>query len=532
VIAAWPEQARALIGLRVRLWWRRIVHGRQWARLLIGALAAIMGGSFSASLCLLALQTGEEMRRRPEWLAMRGGPLPLFAAWVSMVLAGRIWFGLVALAQSEAFLDPRRFRVFPVSARLVSAINFAALLFDPVWLVLYPPLVATALAVAAMPGAPAVWALLIAEAFAVWATASLLHLGAAFAALFDSRPLLRRLFSVALLLVGFAGFQLSVALPGQHGLESLFAPGRWHALSWAPPGWMATLAGALSHGPASRAVWSALLLFILGVACTVAAHALSQRELLRPAEPVRARPGAAGSRGWRLPLAPGSISALFEKEARTVVRLGWLQLVVVPVAYLLLVHAVLPGPQPLLVAAVYAHLGVLEIATNAFGRDRDAARAWFLWPISLRAVFAAKNAVAWLFSLAIFLLLAIVAALGTQVTAGQVLVGVLAHTAVFPLLATFGNVVSVLFPVPVHGARLRRIRGAGPVGARFAAMFLLAGAAWAPYAIARALAMPLPAAYAGELVALLLAYPALLGFASRLAGTHREALLGALARDE
>ena len=463
---------------------------------------------------------------------MRGGPLPLFAAWVSMVLAGRIWFGLVALAQSEAFLDPRRFRVFPVSARLVSAINFAALLFDPVWLVLYPPLVATALAVAAMPGAPAVWALLIAEAFAVWATASLLHLGAAFAALFDSRPLLRRLFSVALLLVGFAGFQLSVALPGQHGLESLFAPGRWHALSWAPPGWMATLAGALSHGPASRAVWSALLLFILGVACTVAAHALSQRELLRPAEPVRARPGAAGSRGWRLPLAPGSISALFEKEARTVVRLGWLQLVVVPVAYLLLVHAVLPGPQPLLVAAVYAHLGVLEIATNAFGRDRDAARAWFLWPISLRAVFAAKNAVAWLFSLAIFLLLAIVAALGTQVTAGQVLVGVLAHTAVFPLLATFGNVVSVLFPVPVHGARLRRIRGAGPVGARFAAMFLLAGAAWAPYAIARALAMPVPAAYAGELLALLLAYPALLGFASRLAETHREALLGALARDE
>ena len=50
--------------------------------------------------------------------------------------------------------------------------------------------------------------------------------------------------------------------------------------------------------------------------------------------------------------------------------------------------------------------------------------------------------------------------------------------------------------------------------------------------VPRALAMPLPAAYAGELVALLLAYPALLGFASRLAGTHREALLGALARDE
>src|SRR2546425_3689711 len=38
--------------------------------------------------------------------------------------------------------------------------------------------------------------------------------------------------SVALLLAGFAGFQLSLALPRQQGLESLFAPGRWHALSW------------------------------------------------------------------------------------------------------------------------------------------------------------------------------------------------------------------------------------------------------------------------------------------------------------
>ena len=134
-----------------------------------------------------------------------------------------------------------------------------------------------------------------------------------------------------------------------------------------------------------------------------------------------------------LPLAPAALSALFEKEVKTVVRVGWLQLVVVPVAYLLLVRAVLPGPEPLLVAAVYAHLGVLEIATNAFGRDLDAARAWFLWPVSLRSVLAAKNAVAYLFSLAIFLLLALVAAVSAQLTAGQFLVGILAHAATPPV---------------------------------------------------------------------------------------------------
>ncbi|HYY53451.1 MAG TPA: hypothetical protein VE755_11290, partial [Myxococcales bacterium] len=94
------------------------------------------------------------------------------------------------------------------------------------------------------------------------------------------------------------------------------------------------------------------------------------------------------------------------------------------------------------------------------------------------------------------------------------------------------NTISIFFPVPVRGARLRRIRGAGPVGSRFAAMFLLAGAAWAPYAIARAAGLHLYAAYAGELIAMAVVYPALLGVSARLAETRREALLGALARDE
>src|SRR5262249_22981127 len=151
---------------------------------------------------------------------------------------------------------------------------------------------------------------------------------------------------------------------------------------------------------------------------------------------------------------------------KTAMRVGWLQLVIVPVAYLLLVHTVLSGPEPLLIAAVYAHLGVLEISTNAFGRDLDAARAWFLWPVTLRSVLLAKNAVAYLFSLAIFLLLARGPAVGSNLEAGQLLVGLLAHAALSPLLAIFGNGVSVWFPVPVRGARLRRVRGAGPIGAR------------------------------------------------------------------
>ena len=527
------EQARVLVGLRAKLWWRRLVQGRQWVRAIIGALAAVLGALFSASLCALVLQSAAMLGREGDpggALRSRGGAAGVFAGWLTLALAGRLWFGLLALAQTQAFLDPRRFRSFPVSARLVSAINLAALLFDPMWLLIYPPLIAIAVALSALPGAPSTGSMLLGEALAVWATVGILHLGAAVAAALDARPMFRRGFSVALLLAGFVGFQLSLGTPRSRGMAGLLESSLWR--TWSPPGWAARLAEAISSGHPVQAAVPALLLVFVGLLCSAAAHALSKRDLLRPPESVRAGSGAAHAAGWNLPLLRSALSALFEKEARTAVRIGWLQLVVVPVAYLLLVRAVLPGPEPLLIAAVYAHLGVLELATNAFGRDAEAARAWFLWPVRLRSVLAAKNAVAYLFSLAIFLLLAAVAAWSRHVSPGQVLVGLLAHAAIFPLLATFGNAISVLYPMPVRGARLRRVRGAGPIGARLSAMFLLAAAAWAPYALAKALGMHTYAAYAGELVALLLAYPALLGAAARLAESRREPLLGALARDE
>jgi hypothetical protein len=152
--------------------------------------------------------------------------------------------------------------------------------------------------------------------------------------------------------------------------------------------------------------------------------------------------------------------------------------------------------------------------------------------VSLRQLLAAKNAVAYVFSLAIYLLLALVAWSSARVTGAQVLIGLLAHASLFPLLATYGNVSSVYFPMPVRGARLRRVRGAGPVGARLFALCLLAGAAWAPYLLARLLGLRLIATYAGSLIAMSLAWLGLLGLAARLLATRREPLLNALARDE
>jgi hypothetical protein len=530
--AALIEQSRALLWLRFTLWKRRLVQERQWGRILIALVAAAMGALFSASLCVLVIESADALRRDPAALGARGGALAIFATWLTMVLVGRVWLALISAAQGGTFLDPRRFRIYPVPARVLSALNLVALFLDPVWLFLYPPLIAVAVGVSWLPGAPSAWALVTAEIFAVWATVGVLHLGSAIGAAFDARPMLRRGFSVVLLLAGFGGFQLSIARPGRPGVAGLFAQHHWQAIAWTPPGWTAVLAEALSDHRPLHALTPALLLFLLGLVASVIAHELSLRELLRPPESAPASKSAVASKGWALPLVRSSFSALFEKEAKTVVRIGWLQLVLVPVAYLLLVRTMFSGPQPLLVAAVYAHLGVLEISTNSFGRDLVAARAYFLWPLSLREVLAAKNFVAYCFSLAIFLLLAAVAAFSARVTAGQVLVGLLAHGATFPLLATYGNATSVLFPLPVRGARLRRVRGAGPIGARLVAMAMLGGAAWAPYALASLLGLPVVVAYGGELLAMAVVYGGLLAFGTRLIESRRETLLAALAKDE
>ena len=526
------EQARALLWLRWKLWQRRLLGSMAVGRILLGSFSLLMGVLMSAMMSGLTLLAAHELGRDPATLAAQGGPLAVFAIWVSIVLIGRLWFALIPATQGASFLDPRRFRLFPVSARLLGALNLGALFFDPVWLVLYPPLACIAWGVSRFAGAPAFWALLVSEWFAVWAAVGVLHAAAALGAAFDARPVLRRGLSIFLILAGFAAFQLSVARPGRPGLATVFAAHRTDLIAWTPAGWCGVLAQALSDHSLLHALTPALLLFLSGLVANVVAHRVSRRDWLRPSETVQAPATSRSSAGWQLPLLPPVFSALLEKEAKTVVRVGWLQLVLVPVGYLFLMQARFSGPQPLLIAAVYAHLGVLEIATNAFGRDLSAVRALFLWPISRRQALLAKNLVAYGFSLAIFLLLAMVSRFTGRATPSQFLVALLAHAAIFPLFATLGIVVSVLFAAPMRGARLRGVRGGGALGARLAAMGLLAGLAWAPYAVGLARSLDFIALYAGELLVMVVVYGGLLGFGAQLIEDRREPLLAALAKED
>jgi len=85
--------------------------------------------------------------------------------------------------------------------------------------------------------------------------------------------------------------------------------------------------------------------------------------------------------------------------------------------------------------------------------------------------------------------------------------------------------------VPVRGMR-RRVRGAGAVGARFAALFALGGAAWGPWVVARVTGLPPALAYLGEALAMGLAYGGVLAASAHLLESRREPLLASLARDE
>ncbi|MFL5310636.1 MAG: hypothetical protein ACJ79H_09320 [Myxococcales bacterium] len=531
------QQAGALLWLRAMLWWRRISQQRQWGRLAISLLGIGMGAVLSVATALLLVRFGEQLRRRPDLLAEQGGSLAVFATWLASALFARLWFAFVPRGQT-AFLDPRRFLALAVPARLVSALNFGAQLIDPAWLFFWPILVGIAFAAGPLPGMPGAAALLCAEALSVWAVAGVLHLAAAIGGAVESRVMLRRAFSVVLALLAAAGLQLA-ARPDRHGIPSAFAAEHWTLIAFTPPGWAAEMVRELAGGRPRRAVAPALLLLLLGAICAVLAHRLSLREARRPVESGSAPARRRSARGWRLPLLPESVSAVLEKEARTVLRIGWLQIVLVPIGFLLL-RLVFLDPRgvswvekrPLLFAAVYAHLGVLELATNQFGRDLDAARGWFLWPVRARVLLAAKNLVAYALSLCIFAGLVLVARATGPVSVSEIGIGFCAHLATFPLLALVGNLASVLWPVPVRGMRLRRVRGAGPVGSRLAALALLGAAAWAPWAVSRLTGLPLAVAYLGEALAMAIAYGGVLAASAHLLETRREPLLAALATDE
>jgi hypothetical protein len=531
-------QALTLVGLRWTIWRRRLVRERGLATLLVAVPAVVLGGGTSVLLAYGLAHLLGQLHTQPRTLAALGGATALGAALLAVGLLGRLYLAALAALVDVPFLEPRRFLTWAVPPWLITGLNLLAQLVEPGWLFFAPAAVALALGVSRLPGGPASWALLFSVALTFLACAALLQLvQAAVRAVMAQRKLRRLAF------IGFLGLVLLASaglfgLPEKEGPE-LLPVALWPTLARLPPGWALLLAQALTRGDLPGALASLAELLALGALALLLAHRLSLAEARRVDESAAPRGHGATPLGWQLPFLSGPVSALIEKEARSLWRAGWQQLVAAPFALLMLRLAMfhpgapkLLGPQPLLVAAVYAHLGVLAYSVNAFGWDHDAVRGLFLWPVRGRTALAAKNAVAYFASLMLFLAqAALLRSLG-PISLSQLGIGLLGHTATFPLLAGVGNTVSILWPAPMRSARLRRSVGATTGMLRLGALALLLLVGGAPWLLSLWTGLPLAVAYAGELVAMAVAYGGLLAFGEWLLDARREPMLRALARDE
>ena len=539
------DQAKALVWLRFTLWKRRLAGQNALLRLVVLCALGVAGllASVAVSIFLLVLTDAipRDIQGVPRDLPAARASLEL---WLTIAIFARLYLVLVARGASGPLLEPRTFLPYAVPGALVSAINFAAHLIEPSWLLLYPPLIALALAGQRLHAAP-FWTLALFEGALVLAIAALFQLGAAVIAATSNRRMLTGVFAL-LVGVGIAAGASGMARSVGQSARNAVAPGSFWSgevalLLHSPARWTISGAQALGTGQLASALGSLGLVLAFTLACLGATAAVSRREARRP-EQTSVITRAHGVSGWLLPFLPDGVSALIEKEAKTLLRAGWMQLLLAPVLFFVLrftQHGGGPSPlgaEPLLFVAVYAHLGVLAYAANGFGYDLAAARAYFLWPIEFRQAIAAKNAVAYAFSLVLFLAMTVTLALLVPAQAPdreQVLVGLLAHAATFPLLAALGNVLTMLAPSPMRGLRMRRARpGASVAGLRIGTLFLVGAAAWAPFAISRFTGLPILVAYAGELVAMIPVYGGLLSVSAKLLESRRDPLLKALSHDE
>ena len=171
-------------------------------------------------------------------------------------------------------------------------------------------------------------------------------------------------------------------------------------------------------------------------------------------------------RGWKLPLLPGAVSAVFEKELRYFSRSGpMLFTLVMPVIMVLVLwggRRALMGQQMNFVfpiGAAYCLLVMTNIVYNSFGGDGGGIQFFLFSPVSFRQITAAKN----LAQLTILALDVSILWLGVRLVFQAPPLRVIALTVAWLLFATpinfaIGNLLSVYSPKRIDYAVFGRQR--------------------------------------------------------------------------
>jgi ABC-2 type transport system permease protein len=240
-----------------------------------------------------------------------------------------------------------------------------------------------------------------------------------------------------------------------------------------PPGLAAGLIEKAVQGQHSSALLSAGLIALYSAGALWILHTRLRAQYRGESASAGEKPrslavqnGATVRKGWKLPLLPGAVSAVFEKELRYFSRSGpMLFTLVMPV---IMVFVLWGGRRALMgqqmnfvfpIGAAYCLLVMTNIVYNCFGGDGGGIQFFLFAPVSFRQITAAKN----LAQLTILALDVSILWLGVRLVFQAPPLRAIALTVAWLLFATpinfaIGNLLSVYSPKRIDYAVFGRQR--------------------------------------------------------------------------
>ena len=533
---------RALVELRVRLFWRRLrglpglAEGVALALLFLAAIP--IGLVFSGMVGAGSFRAARSMRGLPVDV---GVPAVFFGLW-------QAWTAVSLSLNEREGLDLRRYLLYPIPPGRIWMLGVVSgLVGDPVavfWLILLGGAL-----IGAAAGRFGPWLALLAVDLALFAVATVL-LVALLQELLARLLASRRIREIAIGAAAALAFWIATsAIDGERhtARELLAALGRAQWVAF-PAALASAAARPLYTGDLGAGLpWLALL---AAATCATgwAAFRLALASARSAGDGGRAPVPRSSGGGWRLPGLAPSTAALLEKEAKYLARhpLARIYAVIIPAFSALVAWKITPHipadagevvrALPLFGFALYTHLVFQVFWLNGFGWDRGGARALYLAPLDPARVLLAKNGALYLVSLAVFGAAALLAGAAGGWPPGWAVAAAFAlQLGIGPVLYGLGNLVSVLNPraAPFGVARsgaLSWLSGLAGIAILSAAVGLFA----LPVLLALRLEAPwlLPGAWIAIGVASGLVYQRTLPRVGALLERRREELLSAVCGDE
>ncbi|MGB8929942.1 MAG: hypothetical protein WCC48_01695 [Anaeromyxobacteraceae bacterium] len=463
---------RAFVELRGRLLARRFLTRRGVpelvARVVVFGLSGVAAVLFSGAIGAGTYRAARTGRGLATELAVTAIFFGIWQTWTAVALT---------LAERDT-LDLGRFLAYPLPPGRIYAYGLVASAAGDPFALFWTVLLAGAFTGAAL-ARPGGWLLLLALAFALFISATVAYV-ALLQELLGRLVRIRRAREGAIALV-YLGIVLLIAFlasgvahPTREVLTQLQ---RLQWIAW-PAALGATAARHLFTGHAPAAL-PALAGLAAGTA-TVAwlSFRLALDDALSGEEGVR-RKGRASALGAGLPVGwlGARLGPLVEKEWRYLLRhpLALVMVLVIPAIAALVAWRAAPhipreagevlAALPLFGFALYAHLVAQPFWLNGFGWDRGGAQLYFLAPIRLSDVLAAKDLASASLSFVVFT----GCVLATVAVAGRppwwVVVGGFAlHAGIAPWLYAAGNLVTAANPIGAgftleRGSRLPMLSG-------------------------------------------------------------------------